>query len=141
MSSDVDQQQVGTALALVLFKVGQHCFGVEAASVRGSGGVPGDGVLPVESLLTLPGSTDDRRQSLTIKGDRQDYAISVAAPVELGTIPAEAVHPLPVAITARCRLPGLRALAVADHSLILLVVLHRLRQTSPKADLLQDGKP
>lgn len=142
MSNDVDQQQVGTALTLVLFKVGQHRFGVEAASVRGSGGIPGDGVLPVESLLALPGGTDDgRRQNLTIKGDRQDYAVSVAAPLELGTIPAEAIHPLPVAITTRCRLPGLRALAVTDHDLILLVNLQGLLKNSPKADLHQDGNP
>lgn len=138
MNRDADHQQSGATLALVLFKAGQHQFGVEAASVRGSGGTAGDGIPSVESLLSLSGCIlQGCRQNLIIKGDHQDYPLSVAAPVELCSIPAAAVHPLPLAITARCRLPGLRALAMPDHTLLLLIDLRGLLETGPATDLHQ----
>ena len=124
------QQQDGS-LELVLFKAGQHCFGLEASRVRGSGEPSAPDIPTAESLLDLAGEiTDSRRKCLTIKGDKQDYELSVAAPFELCAIPTEDIHPLPVALAVRCRLPGLRALAVTEHGLTLLVDLHTLLETS-----------
>jgi len=114
-------------LELVLFKAGQHCFGVEASQVRGSQELPDHGISCIESLLSLSGDdTGNRRQCLTVKGDDQDYEISVAAPFELTAVPIEAIHPLPPAITARCKLPGLRGLAVTGAALTLLVDVRSL---------------
>ncbi len=127
MISEVGPQPDGDALELVLFKAGQHCFGLEASRVRRSGDASTPDIPTAESLLDLAGEvTDDRRKCLTIKGTDQDYELSVAAPFELCAIPIEAIHPLPFALAARCRLPGLRALAVTERGLTLLVDLHTL---------------
>lgn len=114
-------------LELILFTVGQYCFGVESLQVSGSGPLPEDTIPAVESLLFLNASeSGNRRQCLTIKGSSQDYSISVAVPLELCKLAVEKIHPLPAAVSARCRLPGLRALAATDAGFILLVDLRSL---------------
>lgn len=119
----------GDSLELVLFRAGGHGFGLESSQVRGSGMPSVPDIPTAEALLELDGNTTgSRRTCLAIKGADQDYELSVAEPFELCTLPAEAIHPLPVALAARCRLPGLRALAVTERGLTLLVDLQaRLR--------------
>jgi hypothetical protein len=136
MITNTGQQQDST-LELVLFKAGQYRFGVESASVRSSGELPGHHIASIESLLALSCSSGySRRHCLTIKGNSQDYEISVAAPLELCSIPVEIIHPLPAVLSARCKLPGLRALAVCDNGLTLLVELNRLLASAEKNSLL-----
>ena len=130
MSSDSADQQDSATLELVLFKAGQHRIGVEASRVRGSGILPDYAIPAIESLLSLSGGESGRhRQCLTVKGRNQDFELSVEAPLELCALPLETIHPLPSAVTAVCTLPGLRALALADRSLILLVDLNALLAT------------
>ncbi len=125
-----DQHQEGSTLELVLFKAGQFRFGLEASRVRGSGEFSTQNVPTAEALLALSEETADRcRKCLIIRGDEQDYEISVAAPFELRSIPAESVYPLPTALYARCRLPGLRALAILARECIMLITVHTLLQS------------
>ena len=127
MSSDSADQQDSATLELVLFKVGQHRFGVEASRIRSSGILPDYAIPSIESLLSLSGGENGRRrQCLTVKGRNQEYELSVEAPLELCALPLETIHPLPATVTAVCTLPGLRALALTDTSLILLVDLNAL---------------
>jgi len=129
MIIDAGQQQDSAFLELVLFKAGQHRFGVEACRIRSSGPLPDYAIPPVEPLLSLAYDTPGaHRQCLTIKGDEQDYELSVAVPFELCKLPAEAIHPLPFAVTARCKLPGLRALAISPAECIPLIDIHSLLQ-------------
>lgn len=127
MSSETGQQQADSTLDLVLFKAGPYSFGLEASKVRGSGEPSAPDIPTAESLLALSGEHADRcRKCLTIKGSGRDYELSVSAPFELCAIPVDAIHPLPIALAARCRLPGLRALALTERGLILLVDLQIL---------------
>lgn len=127
MNSGSHHLQGSDTIELVLFTSGQHRFGVEASRVRGSGILPDYAIPCVESLLSLSGgNTSHRRQCLTVKGSNHDYEISVEAPLELCAFPIETIHPLPAAVTALCKLPGLRALAMAKEGLILLVDLNAL---------------
>ncbi len=127
MNSDSADQQDSATLKLVLFKAGRHRFGVEASRIRSSGILPDYAIPSIESLLSLSGDESGRhRQCLTVKGRNQDYELSVEAPLELCALPLEAIHPLPSAVTAVCTLSGLRALALVDTSLILLVDLNDL---------------
>lgn len=118
-------------LELILFTADQYCFGVESLQVRGSGPLPEDTIPDVESLLSLTASEPGtRRQCLTIKGSSQDYGLSVAVPLELYKLAVERIHPLPAAVSASCRLPGLRGLAMTDAGLILLIDLRSLLTTT-----------
>lgn len=112
------------SLELVLFKAGPHFFGLEASRVRGSGPLPDYEVLSVESLLHLASDgMTSRRQCVTLKGAVQEYELSIEAPLELCRLSADRIHALPCAVTARCKLPGLRGLALTEAGLILLVDL------------------
>lgn len=127
MNSDSADQQESATLELVLFKAGQHRFGVEASRIRSSGILPDYAIPSIEPLLSLPGGESGRhRLCLTVKGRNQDFELSVEAPLELCALPLETIHPLPAAVTAVCTLPGLRALALIETSLILLVDLNAL---------------
>ena len=131
MSSEIGRQQPDGTLELVLFKAGPYDFGLEASRVRGSGKPSTPDIPTAESLLALSGEpADSRRKCLTIKGSGQDYELSVSAPFELCAVPIEAIHPLPIALAARCRLPGLRALALTERGLTLLVDLQILLDQS-----------
>lgn len=130
MIRGVGEQQNSVFLELVLFTAGPYRFGVEASRVRGSGELPDYAVPCVESLLSLSGGIgNNRRQCLTIKGNSRNYELSVAVPLELYTLPTESIHPLPAAVTARCKLPGLRGLATTEEGLVLLVDLCLLLDT------------
>jgi len=116
-----------SSLDLVVFKAGSFLFGVETSRIRSSCSIPGYVIPEIESLLSISGSTtNSHRQCLVIKGDKQDYEISVATPLDLLTLREDRIHPLPAAIMARCKLPGLRALAMMEGELILLIEPHKV---------------
>lgn len=127
MISDTIHQPGGVTLELVLFRAGPHFLGLEASRVSGSGPLLEYDVKSVESVLHLPSDgicMTSRRQCIKIKGASHEYELSVEAPLELCRISVDKIYSLPCAVTARCKLPGLRAFALAENGLILLVDLH-----------------
>ncbi len=116
-----------TALALVEFKAGRFDFAIEASGVRGSEALPDYDIPEIETLLSLS-EVNNRaaRLCLSLESGGQIHKISVAAPIALFSLPAAAIQPLPPALKARCRLPGLRALALTKEKFILLISLQDL---------------
>lgn len=127
-------------LDVVLFTAGGWRVGLEARHVRGSRPAPSaTDTADVASLLGLTptGETSAARQCLALKPLPQqqrnsDREIQVEAPVDLVSLPASLIHPLPPLLAARTCLPGLCALAlpaeqVSVDRLILLFDATRLR--------------
>ena len=125
MSRDGSNNKDVATLDLVVFKAGQFMFGIESSWIKSSGILP-DYVIPeIESLLSLPlAPAKSGRRCLMINSGSDDYEISVAAPVELYKLSVDAIHPLPAVIVARCKLPGLRALAMMDKKILLVIEPH-----------------
>lgn len=113
-------------LAVVSFMAGGYRCAVEAAQVKAQ--LPPnhtDTALTAEQLLGLlpNGKALEacHRRILLIKHPTGDYAVTVASPVELRRVDVNAIHPLPDMIAARCRLTGLRGLAITTEGMTLLV--------------------
>lgn len=122
---DATPRHDDATLEVVLFRVGEHLFGVEASQVRGSCLLAEPMPVTIEFLLGFPDIIPAcGRQGLTIKGDEQDTNISVEAPLELRSLPVEAIYPLPLLLAVRSDLPGLRALATTTTGVIPLIDLH-----------------
>jgi hypothetical protein len=103
-------------LDAVLFSAGKWRAGFEARAVRASRPAPtGAAGTDVETLLELELSAGlGPRQYLQLKhGDRE---ILVGSPVDLVSLPVAAIHPLPPLLAARCKLNGLRALALEPNA-------------------------
>jgi len=125
MINNSNNQKDDTSLDLVVFKAGEFLFGVETAWIKSSGILPEYTIPEIESLLSLPVNTvKSGRHCLRIKSGSHDYEISVATPLDLHSLPVANIHPLPTAIVARCKLPGLRALALLEDKVILLIEPH-----------------
>lgn len=123
--SDSDGRGAGRlTLMVVRFSAGGHRFAVEAAHVRGlAGAVPADAPR-AESVLGLAddGGTDGRRCLLVApSGGGAPRPLSVAEPVHLDAVAAEAVVPLPPLVAARMSIPGARALALDAEGPVLLL--------------------
>ena len=120
-------------LDLVLFGASGFRFGVEARRVVAARTAVGDEVLlPVEVLLGLgrePSSVRGR-QVLRVGSPATALDVTVEGPVELLSVAASNVHPLPPLLAARTGLHGLRALAVTDGGILPLVEL-RLQGPEP----------
>ena len=115
----VDAVMTQPMLDLVLFSAGGWRVGLEACWVSACRLVDtqAEGEV-IETLLgldatapTLPAGT---RQSLELKWHGGSREVLVGAPVELVSLPASAIHPLPALLTWRTRLRGLRAIAVPE---------------------------
>lgn len=79
------------------------------------------GAPAAESLLGLP-VAGGAYQTLLIKSkEDQSWPLAVRPPMSLRPLPAADIHPLPDLLAARCRLPGLRALALVDGQLAPVV--------------------
>jgi len=107
-------------LDIVLFAAGATPLACEARRVRAAQELTGADLPAVEALLGLP-PTAGSRQTLIVRGADADWPLSVRGPVTLRSLPAADIHPLPELIAARCRLPGLRALAFVDGQLTPIV--------------------
>jgi len=114
------------ALDVVLCRAGVWPVGIEAGQIGGSRRCePADAATPaLAALLDLPGGDSGDRQVLALKASGGE--IRVAGPVELRALPAACIHPLPPLLAARCRLPGLRAVALEHGRLVLLIDLSDL---------------
>lgn len=110
-------------LEVVSFGAGGYRFAVEASQVKTQLPVRHEAeIAAVEQLLGLPGgASPGSRRTLLMKHPAGDYAVTVADPVELLTVRAEAIHPLPPLIAARNTLTGLRGLALVAEGVMLLV--------------------
>ena len=105
---------------------------VIAAQVRGSGITCDEPPVDVESILGLENAMcRQARQILAIHGETRDSEISVTMPVDLCTLPAEMIHPLPQLLKARCGLPGLKAIAMTSSTGIPIVDLRTAIDTLP----------
>jgi hypothetical protein len=111
------------ALNFILFNAGRHLFGVEASQIRSGSLLTDEEATSFESLVHISGEANKSRQCLTVKGKVQDYNISVEAPLELCSIQAINIYPLPKLLKVRCKMPNLQALAIVKNQLILLVEL------------------
>ncbi len=123
------------SIELTIFSAGSFQFGIESSQVRGSRLMPESNLLRIETVLAIK---DDRselnRQTLIIKHPDGDYELSVSSPLQLCTLPASAIYPLPLAVTNRCTLPGLRAIGIIQNTTIMLLdigSIHPDRSGSP----------
>lgn len=118
-------------LAVVAFVVAGQRFAVEAQQIRAAR-LAADGSedlsLPsLAALLGLPTTADEGpRQVLQVKTATADQELSLAGPVQMTTLAVADIHPVPALLAARCRIPGLRALAVDAAGVTLLVDLRTL---------------
>lgn len=115
MNETGEPEAMHEALALVLFSVGAWRIGIEARQVRASHAAPAGA--PVGELAATLGfppvfASSLGRQCLTLKRTKQDKEILVDAPVDLASLPIDAIHALPPLLAARTGLRGLRALAI-----------------------------
>ena len=110
------------SIELTIFSAGSFQFGIESSQVRGSRLTQEHNLLRIETILAI---RDDRselhRQTLIIKHPDGDYELSVSSPLQLCTVPASAIYPLPFAVTNRCTLPGLRAIGIIQSTTIMLL--------------------
>lgn len=120
------------ALDIVTFRCGDWRVGGDAQQVRASRPAKaGDEALAdLGGILGLPSGLTVA-QVLTIKTAAGDREIRVSGPVELRTVGAKNVYPLPPLLSARTALAGLRALVLEDGALTLLVDLRTLVSSVP----------
>jgi len=109
-------------LAVVLFRAGGAWCGLEAERVCGAERALGHSAADdIETRLALRVPARGVRYRLCLRGARNVWYLNVAAPLELTHMPAGAIRPLPPLLAARAPLPGLRALALRDGQLVLLL--------------------
>jgi hypothetical protein len=107
-------------LDLVLFSAGGWRVGLEARWVSACRLVASQHAEDevIETLLGLDAAAlpllTGTRQSLELKWPGGSREVLVGAPVELVSLPASAIHPLPALIARRTRLRGWRAIAVPE---------------------------
>lgn len=110
-------------LPVVRFHLAGQAFAVEAAQVAGMVAEPEQGI-HVADLLGLARQESAPLRWLSIhRGDARPVALAVEEPVRLAPLPAEQIHPLPPLLAARHCLPGLRAIALEQDGLTLLLDL------------------
>lgn len=118
------------ALEVVSFMAGGYRFAVEAAQVRTQlSADQADTVPMLERLLGLSCEEPQNKASrriLLIKHATEDYAVSVANPVELHCLEIDTIYPLPALIAARTTLTDIRGLALGPEGVTLLVDFRRM---------------
>ncbi|MDZ4202310.1 MAG: hypothetical protein U1C96_09230 [Gallionella sp.] len=109
-----DRESEHDILNIVTFTAGKWRAGFEARTVRASRPEPtGAACANVETLLGLEPPTEIvTRQPLLLKQADGNREILVGSPVDLVSLPANAIHSLPSLLAARCKLNGLSALAL-----------------------------
>lgn len=123
-AGDADEQR----LPVVFFRAGGCDFAVEAAGVTALRAAGADelATLPtVERLLGLAEAPPGDRRVMLLRDPAggPDRPLVMPAAVSLGSLPAAAVHPLPPMVQHRSTLPAVRALALLDGRLTVLVAL------------------
>ncbi|HEX5394624.1 MAG TPA: hypothetical protein VFW68_15180 [Rhodocyclaceae bacterium] len=120
------------SIDIVFFRCGGWRVAGDAHQARASRAMQmGDEVVAqLASLLGLPAG-DQPMQILVVKTAAGDREFRVGGPVELRALPVEHIYALPPLLSTRSTLPGLRALAVEDGVLTLLVDLSALASSVP----------
>ncbi|MBF0562371.1 MAG: hypothetical protein HQL37_10190 [Alphaproteobacteria bacterium] len=136
MNTAVQGGGAGMTLAVVRFTAGGTRFAAEARHVRFIHDIPffsdGAGILRIESLLGPLASNPVRRRGLVVETATGETVVSVCEPVFLDTLDAKTIFPMPPLIAARLSLKGVRALAMDESGLILLVDLPLLSSRRAK---------
>ena len=82
------------------------------------------GAVAIETLLGLRASPRPRTRVLMIRtADGKPRAVKVSEPVQLLSLPATAIFPVPELVRHRCGLKGLKALAFTEFGMLLLIDL------------------
>jgi hypothetical protein len=78
--------------------------------------------LSLETLIGLPESNQPYQQQLTLTiGTQYTADIGVNSTISLQTLTVNNIHPLPPLLAARCQLHGVKALALSEKVLRLLI--------------------
>jgi hypothetical protein len=128
MSAAADCGVAPETLDLVLFSAGGWRAGLEARWVGASRLAPAQAIgCEIETLLGVASSAPTKptapRQYLQLKRPGGSQDVFVGSPVELVSMPASAIHPLPPLLAARTGLRGLRAIALQTNTGDTAVVL------------------
>lgn len=109
-------------LAIVSFAAGAHRFAVEARQIDALVDDEAPTTMAIETLLGVPPIGEIRRRCLRAG----DYRVTVGEPVELRTLPADQLHPLPELVARRIGIDFVRALALEANGALLLLDLRAL---------------
>ncbi|MBF0339845.1 MAG: hypothetical protein HQL95_02630 [Magnetococcales bacterium] len=137
-------QDHATCLDVVLFTAGGWRIGVEAHQVsscrRMSHGEDPGNVTDLELLLGLPVTPDNQiRLLLEFIPSVSLRPWRVTGPVELRAFPATTIHPLPTLLAVRSLIPGLRALAMEEDGITLLLDPGRIASPVTESDPPKSG--
>jgi len=81
-------------------------------------------VISIEELLETPftdSTSQQLKRLLIINTDNGQFTLAVDEPVELQELPSQSIRPLPLLIAARNELPYLRAMAVLEQDIGLII--------------------
>lgn len=109
-------------LEIVSFSAGGFQFAVEARQIDGMLSELPDKVIAAEALLGLAAVKAAQRRFLRV-GTR---CIEVSEPLELRSLPADRIHPLPDFVAARINIQDAKALVLELSGSMLLVDLQAL---------------
>lgn len=119
------------ALDVVAFMLGNQRFAIEATQVRTLLPQQSDiSAQPLEHLIRLPKVTipQTAQYNLLLKHPAGDYAVTVSAPVTLLSLDSSAIQPLPPLIAACSNIPSMRALAIIQDELIMLLDINTIHK-------------
>ncbi|MTJ83484.1 MAG: hypothetical protein F8N37_21065 [Telmatospirillum sp.] len=111
----------GDALRVVRFEAAGARFAIEARHVLAMRPAVPDRELSVESWLGLAGGGAAGRCLLDVSMGGGQRLLEFAGDVRVDSLPAASIHPLPVLLAARTRLPGLAALALDADGVVLII--------------------
>lgn len=109
-------------LEIVSFKAGGFQFAVEAHQIDGMLSDAPEKVVSAEALLGLAEIKAAQRRCLHVG----THCIEVGEPLELRSLPADQIHPLPDLVAARINIQDARALVLESSGSTLLVDLQAL---------------
>lgn len=109
------------SLDLVVCGGGDQRFGFEAGWVLSAHPVSDTTARDLEACLGLRRNEQNPRQTLKIADPGGAWHLNVAQPLEHGALAVSHIHPLPPLLHIRPPLPGLRALALWNNTLIFLL--------------------
>ena len=120
--------RVEATLTVVIFTAAGARFALPARPVLAMRPESDSATSPVamEALLGLPQETAPSSRLLILRMGEEEVAVRVPGEVVMHDLPAQAIHPVPELVAARCGLAGLAALAQDQAGLILLIEPSRL---------------
>jgi hypothetical protein len=77
--------------------------------------------LSLETMIGLPENDQPYQQQLTFAIGKYTADIGISSSISLQTLAVSNIYPLPPLLAARCQLHGVRALALSEKALRLLI--------------------